>query len=198
MSGRSPIVVTVAVEGPTDVPVVKRLLHTLGLQAGPIHDKGGKGGLDTRLRSYNQAARFSPWLVLRDLDHDEMCAGQLVGRLLPAPSEYMRFRVAVRETEAWLIADRIRLAEWLCIPPDVVPNDPDALDDPKRALIDLARTSRKRSIREDMTPMEGTTARVGPGYLARIVEYTRDYWQPERAAESSKSLARCMAALARF
>lgn len=194
----APKVVTLAVEGPVDVPVARRILATVGLEAGPVHRQGGKMGLDKKLHGFNCAAAFSPWLVLRDLDHDEPCAGALVARLLPEAATRMCFRIAVRETEAWLLADRDRIAAYLSVPASLVPSEPERLDDPKQALINLARKSRKRILREDLVPLEGSTAQVGPGYLAQVSEYVSGPWRPEVAARTSQSLARCLAALHRL
>jgi hypothetical protein len=191
-------VITLAVEGPVDVPVARRLLATVGLEAGPVYGKGGKTSLDQKLHGFNRAAAFSPWLVLRDLDHDEPCPGVLVARLLPRASARMCFRIAVRETEAWLLADRDQIAAYLSVPVSLVPGDPEQLDDPKQALVNLARKSRRRILREDLVPLEGSTAKIGPGYLARVSEYVGGPWRPEVAARTSQSLARCLAALQRL
>lgn len=69
--------VTLAVEGTTDAAVARRLLHEADLQAGPEYVKNGKSALDQSLAGYNNAARFSCWLVLRDLDQDAACAPAL-------------------------------------------------------------------------------------------------------------------------
>jgi hypothetical protein len=190
--------VTLAAEGVTDVPIAKRMLRSVGLELGPVHTTGGKARLDDRLRGFNRAAAYSPWLVLRDLDHDAPCAPTLAQRLLPGPSARMCFRIAVREGEAWLLADRERIAEYLAVGISRVPSNPDGLGDPKQTLIDLARQSRAASVRDDMIPEAGTTARVGPGYVARITEFSREYWRPLVAAQSSDSLARSLAALRRL
>jgi len=189
------LVVTVAVEGPTDVPVARRILESVGLEMGPIYEMGGKAGLDKRLNGYNRAAAFSPWLVLRDLDHDAPCAAALVANLLPRRSDKMAFRVAVREIEAWLLADGDRIASYLVVPRSRVPDSPDRLSHAKRALVDLARRSRKRAIRDDIVPEQGVRAQVGPGYLGRISEYAAVHWRPHVAAHSSPSLRRCLTAL---
>jgi hypothetical protein len=110
----------------------------------------------------------------------------------------MCFRIAVRSMESWLIADATRLAEFLEVPLQRIPRDPDTLDNPKTALINLARSSRSRAVREDMTPQEGTTGRVGAGYTSRIVEFASGDWRPIVAARASPSLARCLAALRKW
>ena len=79
-----------------------------------------------------------------------------------------RYRVAVRAIEAWLLADAERLAKYLGIPRTLVPRFPDQGDHPKRTLVNLARRSRKRAIREGMTPRQGSGVQVGPEYLSCV------------------------------
>lgn len=187
--------VAAVVEGPTDAAVAERLLEHVGLALGPVYGLRGKAYNDQRLKGYNNAARFAPWLVLRDLDRDGPCASALVDALLPAPSSHMRFRVAVREMEAWLLADAGALSRHLSVPIGQIPSNPDDLPDPKRALVQIAQRSSKREIRRDMAPRAGSGAMVGPGYTTFVVEFARTRWRPEVAAIQSPSLARCIAAL---
>lgn len=189
-------VVTVAVEGDVDAAVARRLIAEIGLSMGPVYGLKGKSHLDKRILSYNNAARWSRWLVLRDLDAP--CAPELLRSRLPNPSPQMHFRIAVREIEAWLLADRTRIAQWLRLPVDIVPIDPEALEDPKSALIQLARRSRSRLIRDEMSPATFTSARVGPGYTGRMIEFAANLWRPRFAADSSSSLARCLRCMERW
>jgi hypothetical protein len=192
------VIITCAVEGPTDTPVAHRLVRHLGFTPGPAYEMGGKSRLDQRLGAYNNAAAFAPWLVLRDMDHGEPCAGALVQRLLPHQESGMCFRIAVREIEAWLLADRDALARYVSVNSSLVPLSPDTLPHPKRTLVDLARRSARRAIREDFVPSADSTAVVGPGYLSRISDFTSRYWRPDIAAAASPSLARCIRALKRL
>jgi hypothetical protein len=183
-------VVTLAVEGPTDAVAAKRLLDEAGLEAGPAYVKIGKGPLDKSLNGYNNAARISCWLVLRDLDRDADCAPEIRRQLLPTPAPHMRLHLAVRALEAWLIADAEAITEALSISAVRVPPDPEAIADPKRMLVDLARNSRSKAIRRALVPAAGTTASVGPGYTAFLTEFISQDWRPEVAAARSQSLAR--------
>ena len=74
MAQRAPAVISGAVEGDVDEAVVRRLILHVGAEPGPIHGKRGKGHLRRNLPGYNQAARYGPWVVLVDLDHDAECA----------------------------------------------------------------------------------------------------------------------------
>lgn len=173
-----------------DEAVLTRLVEEAGAQVRPIYGKSGKPHLRRVLAGYNNAARFSLWMVLVDLDQDEECAPPLVAAWLPAPAAMMRLRVAVRAIEAWLLGDRKRLAEFLRVPVARLPLDPETLPDPKRFLVDLARRSPRRHIREDMVPRPGSGRAVGAAYPSRLMELTATVWRPDVAAGSSDSLRR--------
>ncbi len=66
------------------------------------------------------------------------------------------FLLWVRHVEAWLLADRERISAFLGVGTVKVPRDPETLEDPTRTLVDLARQSRRRDIREDMVPRPGS------------------------------------------
>jgi hypothetical protein len=187
--------VTVAVEGKHDEPVARRIIAHLGLETAAVYIAGGKAPLDAKLGGYNNAAKGAPWLVLRDFDHDAPCASALLTTKLPSPARLMRLRFPVRAVESWLLADTERISAFLSVAVGRVPELPDLEAHPKQTLVNLARRSRKRAIREDMVPAEGTSAIVGPGYTSRLIEYASTHWRPAIAARRSPSLARCIAAL---
>lgn len=195
MSAQLPISISSAVEGLVDEEVLRRLVEYVGAFPGPVHGKHGKQYLRQRLDGYNQAARFSPWVVLVDLNNDAHCAPPLRQAWLPRPAARMCFRVAVRAVEAWLLADRERIAGFLRVPVARIPVDPESVNDPKRFTVDLARHSVNRDIREDMVPRPGSGRAVGPAYTSRIIEFVSDRqvgWRPAVAARSANSLRRCL------
>jgi hypothetical protein len=187
--------VNVLVEGPTDEPVAKKLLGHVGLEVGTIYGRKGKAHLLERAPIYNKAAHFTPWFVLVDLDMDEPCPSQAVLRWLSHPADGMRFRVAVRSVEAWLMADRESVASFLAVSPSKIPQHPDLDSNPKQTLINIARTSRSKSIREDLVPRQGSGAKVGPLYLTRLTDFTTYQWEPSEGEKHSQSLRRCISAL---
>jgi len=133
-----------------------------------------------------------------DLNHEVGCAPDLRLQWLPAPARFMCFRVAVRETEAWLLADRERIARFLGVAIARVPRDPEALDDPKQTVVNLASRSRRRAIREEMVARPGSRRAVGPAYTSRLIEFATDPsagWRPAVAAGNSDSLSSCLARL---
>jgi hypothetical protein len=193
-----PRLVTIAVEGDADASMVRRLVQLTNLVVGSEYVLRGKGNLDKKLPAYNKAAEHACWLVLRDLDRDASCAPSLIPQLLPSPAAHMHLRVAVRAAEAWLLADPDGLSRFLKVGKQSIPMNPESLDDPKQALVNVARHSRDRAIREDMVPEQGTTTRVGAGYTSRIIEFASRHWDPGAAARNSESLLRCIQALQRW
>ena len=107
----------------------------------------------------------------------------------------MRFRVVVREVEAWVLADRTTIAAFLSVSARIVPRDPESLNDPKRTLVNLARRSRRAAIREAMVPREGSGRAIGPEYTGHVIQYLSTVWRPEIAASTAPSLQRALAAL---
>jgi hypothetical protein len=184
-----------AVEGAHDDAVARRLCELTGHAVVLSHVTRGKPSLDKKLLGYNNAARFAWWLVLRDLDHDADCAPSLVERMLPIRSEQLVMRVPVRSVEAWLLADLDNIGRYLGVSRDVIPHEPEQVDRPKRALVDLARRSSRREIRDDMVPAEGLSVEVGAGYTRRVLEFVNRHWDPFAASAQSDSLRRCLAAL---
>jgi hypothetical protein len=187
-----------AVEGEVDAAVVERLADHLRKSVSAIYGKNGKSLIKKRISNYNDAARFRPWLVLVDLDNEYFCAPDLVAHWLPSRASFMRFRVAVREIEAWLMADRERFASFLSVKSSLIPTNPESLPFPKQIVVNLARNSRRRVIREDMVPRPGSGRNIGPAYVSRLIEYIRDQkagWRPDVAALQASSLKKCIRAL---
>jgi hypothetical protein len=120
----SPIVLSAAVEGDLDEVVLRRLIAEAGLLPGTIYGKAGKDHIRNRIRDYNNAARFAPWIVLVDLDREADCAASLCRNWLPEPAPKLMFRVAVRSLEAWFLADGEAISSYLDVSRDRVPRLP--------------------------------------------------------------------------
>lgn len=188
-------VISAAVEGIVDEAVVRKLIAHTGATPGDVYGKLGKSFLRQRIAGYNNAAQRMPWLVLVDLDREHDCAPPLRNAWLPHPAPLLCFRVAVREVEAWLLADAERLASFLGVARSKLPPDPERLSDPKEAMVNLARGSRRRDIRQDMTPRSGSGRQVGPAYSSRLIEFASGDWRPEIAADRADSLKRALRSL---
>ena len=130
-----------------------------------------------------------------DIDNDADCAPSIREEWVPAPAPNLCFRIAVREVEARPMADAQTLARYLSVGLGRISADPETLERPKDAMVDLARRSRRNDIRKDMVPRQKSGRRVGPAYASRLIEYVRDHWQPDVAAERSESLQRAIHSL---
>ncbi len=185
-------IISAAVEGDIDEAVVRRLIAHAGGQTGDVYGKNGKPALRKKIDGYNNAARYAPWVVLIDLDNDADCAPPIRDAWLPAPASHLCFRIAVREVEAWLMADAQTLARYLRVRRDKIPAEPEKLAHPKDKMVDLARDSRLKGIRKDMVPRAKSGRRVGPAYPSRLIEYVQEHWQPVVAARRAESLQRAI------
>lgn len=191
----APVVISVAVEGVTDEVVARRLITLAGGEPGPVYGKQGKPHLRKRLTGYNHAARHAPWLVLIDLDRDPTCPPEARAQWLAQPAPYLCLRVVVHAIEAWLMADAEGFASFLGVPVRKLPSIPDAVWNPKDLAINLARSSKRKNIRDDMVPREGSGRPVGPAYPSRLMEFATAHWRPEVAAARSDSLQRAIRCL---
>ena len=158
------------------------------------HGRRGKQWLRQQIGGYRNASAHAAWFVLVDLDRDE-CPPRLRRDWGAASDERgMCFRVAVRAVESWLLADRDGLARFLGVASAELPDRPDAIPDPKRALVDAARRTRRGGVRNAIVPRPG--ARQGPLYTAALGRFADERWDPAAAAGRSPSLASCRRRLA--
>ena len=185
-------IISIAVEGAVDEAVMRRLIAHAGGHTGAVYGRNGKTALRERINGYNQAARRAPWVVLVDLDNDADCAPPMRDEWVPEPAVNLCFRIAVREVEAWLMADAQTLSRYLSVGSGKILAEPERLERPKEAMVNLARGSRRKDIRTDMVPREKSGRRVGPAYASRLIEYVREHWRPDVAAERSESLQRAI------
>lgn len=189
--------VSAAVEGIVDEATLRRICSHLGVVPTAVYGKNGKAFLLSRLQGYNHSANFRKWIVVIDLDRDGNCAPEVLSEWLPAPAPLISFRVAVREIEAWLLADKERIASFLSVRPHFVTDAPDLLDNPKSELVNIARRSRRSDIRADMVPRAGSGQAVGPAYSSRLIQFVQQAngWRPDVAASRSDSLRRSLEAI---
>jgi hypothetical protein len=158
----------------------------------------GFGYIKRLIKGFNHAAKVHPYLILTDLDHNE-CPVRLLTSWLPEPKHpNLIFRVAIREVESWILADRLGFAEFLGLPQARIPARPELLKDPKKTLVALAARSPKKGLRRDLCPRPGSTAHVGRYFNPRLVAFVRSKWCLERACRRSPSLARALRCLREF
>lgn len=157
----------------------------------------GNTYIESKIAGLNRAAQHQPYIVLLDLDNRE-CAPGYIRQLLPhGTNPYLLLRIAVREVESWVLADREGFHAFSGIAKGKIPSEPDTLPDPKRKLIDLMRGSRKRALREAIVP-HGATAQIGPDYNGVLTRMLAEHWQLNRALPRSPSLASAFSAIREF
>lgn len=185
--------IAVVPEGDLDYAVAERLIRNAGGTCYPAAVPRGRERILANMRGYAEASKHGRWLILCDLEKDD-CAPGLIARHLGESRGALQWRVAVRKIESWLLGDE-ELAKALAVSPARLPRNPDLVADPKVELVNIARRSRSRKVRNDLAT---ETGRVGPGYNRWLTEFVRDHWDPRRAAERSDSLRRAIAAVERL
>ena len=149
-------------------------------------------------QKYRSSSYVLPHVVLTDLDRYP-CPPALLNNwnVTDLPPQLL-FRIAIREVEAWLLADREGIAEFLHVAVNKIPHAPEAEDDPKRTLINLARRSRKSRLAQELVPAPGSSASIGPLYNARLTEFVHDKWNVDQAKLLADSLSRTLNRLSIF
>lgn len=192
------IPINLLIEDELHLNVLTRVLSSFNqkYEVNRIFGKKGKNFIKDNLRAYNQASSISPYLVLVDLDNAECPLIIINGWLNFTKSDNFLFRIAVREAEAWLISDRDNFASFIGVSRDRIDLYPENIPEPKEYIINLARKSRKRKIKEDLVP-EGK-ASVGRNYNTCLADFVLNYWDINKAMTNSKSLEHLMKALNNF
>jgi hypothetical protein len=149
----------------------------------------GFGYIKSNINGFNQAAVATPFFVLTDLDNYN-CPLELINDWLTHPPKpNLIFRIAVREVEAWLLADREGYSNFTGVSIANFPLNPEVESNPKQTLINITRKSRRRSVREDIVPIN-ENAQIGPNYNEQLMNYVASSWDIERAMGNSESLRR--------
>lgn len=185
-------------EDPVSLAVMERLVHchSTKLKIEGRIAAYGFGAIKKNIAKYNTAANTVPFFVLTDLDRGT-CPVKLIANWLPyTQSPLLLFRVAVREVESWLLADREGFGGFLRISTANFKTAPDLLPDPKAEVFRLTKKCRLRDLREHILPLPQAT--IGPGYNLVIPRFARETWSPESARARSPSLDRAMKALKRL
>ncbi len=200
----------IAVEDDLSEAVVRRLLNHVrrGFQVRARYplaslphlrpELSGFGYLRASVQAFNRAAAVTPHLLLTDLDV-AVCAPELIREWLGgAVHPNFLLRVAVREVEAWLLADANNIADFLGLAPHDVPANIEGVAQPKEEIVRLASISPDPEIRDNLAPRPGSTATTGRLFTRRLIGYVRDRWDVNAAAGNADSLARALRALRSF
>lgn len=192
--------IIIAVEDELSGAVMSRLVEHSGLNIiiNRIFNARGNTQLKIGMTKFREASRTFPHIVLTDLDRYP-CPPELINawnanRLPPQ----MLFRVAVREVEAWLLADRGGISKFLCVDINKIPQAPEAEEDPKRTLINIARKSRKRKFVQEIVPEVGSSASIGPHYNLHLINFVNSEWDIDKACQCAPSLAKALTRISTF
>ena len=186
-------IINFLVEGIVDEAVAIRLAHFTGYEPGTCFGKKGCGYIRKKISDFNLSAEGMNVLALVDLmDTRLSCPAEALSQWLPHRHSNMTFRLVVREIESWLLADSEAMADFLGVRVASIPSKVELLDDPKRTLIDLARTSPKRNIRESLVPKDGISATEGILYNIEMTNFVREFWDVEKARLKAPSLDKCI------
>lgn len=193
------MIVDILVEGPTDEIALTRILSVCSLNKGTTF--GRKGISEVRRLAPGLARRAVgsgiPLLVLVDLiGSEEDCIAHIPHGLAPHGGNQTLVRVAVKELESWLLADSDALRSFFAVGSAHVPDNPEAIPNPKQAFFEIARRARTRRIREGLIRERQGALTPGPDYLNLMEEFLSGHWSPSRARPQAPSLNRCMIRLA--
>jgi hypothetical protein len=184
-----------ATEDLLSAAVIERLIGEAGgdLQITVAMSGQGFGGLRRKLPELIRVAHSLPVVLLTDLDRGE-CAPSLIESWLgrQAVPPVLLFRVAVREVEAWLLADNERFAEFARLPRNKLAEAPEEFDDPKQTLLNLVWKHSPAKIKHDIVVYRRGGPRQGLSYNDRLIEFARTAWRPAEAATRSDSLKRAI------
>ncbi len=196
----APIPLNLAVEDALTESLFVKILRSIPVAYAirTIYNRGGYGYLRQNINGFNNAAKGIPFLIGTDLDTYECPPALIVDWLLRPRHHNLLVRVAVREAEAWVLADKGNFADFLGIRSALIPDDAEAIPDPKRELIQLARRARRKELREDICPPAHSTRKVGPNYNSRLSAFVQQHWDPNAARERAESLARTIDRLIAF
>lgn len=173
--------------------LIEQTLPGWTLAVKPIN-KGGVSKLQADIPRYlQQALHVQPVLCVADTDG--ACPIEIREQWLPptAPQRFL-LRLAVKESEAWVMADRSAFASSFGVSVASVPRAPETLPDAKREVLRLAARSSKRQVRQEVLSLQDIN-KPGTGYNKHLCAFVRQGWRAAVAREASESLNRAILAL---
>jgi hypothetical protein len=191
-----------AVEDDLSEAVVRRILSLRDVRYIPQRWDvgGGYSFLKRKAAAFNDIAKAVPVFLLTDLDR-AVCPSALVKEWLGAqtPNPNFIFRVAVREVEAWLLADDAALCRFLKLRRTVTFGIPENEADPKAKMLELAEGSPSRVVKGGVVRRNADgLLQQGPVYNAELSRFTNGDWDVSMSAGKCPSLQRLLRALDAF
>lgn len=160
--------------------------------------KNGFGYLKSKFPNFCNLAKNMPVVLITDLDHCP-CAPSLIEKWKKeeALPYNLIFRVAIREIESWILADRDGFSDFLKISKSLIPIAPDQLSNPKATLLSLAQKA-PRNLKDGLVAKKGTLAIQGVEYNLILSHFVNQLWNPLKAADNSDSLNRAVKRIKEF
>ncbi len=187
----------VGVEDELSASTARAILRSVfgdGVEMKRLHANraGGFGQIQINISKYTKLAANQCVLLITDLDQWN-CPLTLISNWFGEVKipDRMSFRVAVREIEAWIMADSDNFAEFLGVPNYAIPSNLDTLVDPKKVLVSLARKGRKE-IRAEIVPSKGSNSPQGLGYNDALSGFVNEKWDAAGAGKRCDSLRRTL------
>ena len=185
-------------EGKTEEYVASKLLPFCGHELSTIYGRKGVTEIKEKAPLFHfLATEITGLLILTDFrDSKTKCVPEalqeyIFKKLSVVPKTYI-LRFAVNEIESWLMADRDGIANFLKVSKTKIPLNPDTIIKPKDSLINIARTSRNKMIKNEFAPPVGHLSKFGPNYMNLLYDYIINYWNIESAMNNSDSFKRCV------
>lgn len=158
---------------------------------------GGAGPFCDKIEKMNNVAiNVMSVLMIADADQAPCAVTQRNAWLPKHASNRLVLRLAVREAEAWALADHEGFAEFANISINKLPPEPETILDPKQAMLNLIKNCKRRDLREEMLPEKHARSPVGLGYNVHLSDFVSRYWRVERALLRAPSLARAVPRIA--
>lgn len=178
---------------------VRRLLSSFNDKYLLSHEYHGRGNgyIRKNILAFNNASNGIPFIVLTDLDRYRCPIDLIKDWTQFSINKNLIFRVAVREVESWLLADREGIAELFGVSIKMIPINSDMIADPKKFLIKIAKKSKKRDVKADIIPVN-KNAVIGPAYNSRLSYFVDVQWDIKAAIFNSESLSRACKKLGDF
>lgn len=185
----------IATEDILSETVAERLVHesTRNLQIAVRVRRNGNAYLKSKFPELLKTSAKIPVFLITGLDNIQ-CPVELIKNWTqntPAPPG-MIMRVAVREVESWILADRDGFSGYTGIPVEKMALNPDALSDPKRVRLNLVKRYARKRIKESLLPSKSSSSKIGWKYNAVLCQFARDVWSVDRAVRHSVSLRRAV------
>jgi len=192
------MIISLVAEGSMEKAVAERLLPFCGHELGTVYGEHGCLYIRHKATAFRWlATETTGVLVLSDfrdtgLECVPAALQEYVYNKLPNPPGTFMCRFSVNEIESWLLADRDGLAKFFDISMSRIPLNPECETYPKQTLVNLARKSKNRQIRDGVAPPSGHLSSVGPEYMSIMREFINYIWEIDRAISFAPSLKRCV------